>query len=133
MRGYKSTVASARAIFPFLDFLPVAASKTRRALCPKNKLLCKMVHPVAFDSQPALDSSLRSTPSQAGDDIPIDPALFNVQEEVEGKERVQDEFESHQVHEIKEEEDEFDPALREIVNSLTNAQQVSLRPSRLAV
>ena len=87
-----------------------------------------MVHPVASDSLPLADSSLRAIPTESDDGFPIDPALYTIQDGVDGKERLRARREPHQNHEIKEEDDGIDPALREIVNSLTNAQQVSLRP-----
>jgi len=60
-------------------------------------------------------------------DIPIDPALFELEGFVNdvrrGKVKLDDPLEVPEP--ILPEDNEIDPALREIVNSLTNAQQVS--------
>lgn len=87
-------------------------------------------------------------PQSIEDDIPIDPALFAIEQIVndarKNKERLVGEEEARRavaqlpIHAEEEEvmndggddqgigmlDEEFDPALREIVNSLTNAQQV---------
>ena len=58
----------------------------------------------------------------------IDPALFEIEGIVNdvrrGKVKLEDHEAEQQEHHGHLEEDEIDPALREIVNSLTNAQQV---------
>ena len=60
-------------------------------------------------------------------DIPIDPALFELEGLVNdvrrGKVKLDEE---HELDGVGLDDDDIDPALREIVNSLTNAQQVGL-------
>jgi len=61
-------------------------------------------------------------------DIPIDPALFELEGLVNDVRRgkVKLDGEDHEMDAVGMEDDDIDPALREIVNSLTNAQQVSV-------
>jgi hypothetical protein len=93
-----------------------------------------------------VDTSLRQSQTST-EDIPIDPALFAIEQIVndarKNKAREVGEDETRRAveqisvnneetengngsHELGMLDDEFDPALREIVNSLTNAQQVCL-------
>ena len=109
-----------------------------------------MVQTHQTEQKPQVDPSLLAASPAGADDFPIDPALYEIDEVVQdvrkGKIRLQDES-GHEVgvgqqdgqalsaqitgagvvanapgHDI--EDDGIDPALREIVNSLTNAQQV---------
>jgi hypothetical protein len=96
-----------------------------------------------------VDTSLQQATSST-EDIPIDPALFAIEQIVndarKNKAREVGEDETRRAveqisvnnednneagngaHELGMLDDEFDPALREIVNSLTNAQQVCVYP-----
>jgi hypothetical protein len=99
---------------------------------------------------PALLAFGQPTPSASGAeaDLAIDPALFAIEQVVEdvrrGKVKLYDEGSGGNEDQVQIDadlpgpgdasghpdglgmmDDEFDPALREIVNSLTNAQQVS--------
>ena len=60
--------------------------------------------------------------------IPIDPALFELEGLVNDVRRgkVKLDVDDHDMDGGGMEDDDIDPALREIVNSLTNAQQVSV-------
>ena len=98
-----------------------------------------------------VDTQLQDTSASTGE-IPIDPALFAIEQIVndarKNKARQVGEDETRRAVEqipVSEEneagngsnelgmlDDEFDPALREIVNSLTNAQQVCTRKPTLA-
>jgi hypothetical protein len=90
---------------------------------------------------PQLDPQLYHHFSNSANDIPLDPALFDLERVVEDARRGKYDLEpehhvdgdegEHRVEddvEVEEMDDEIDPALREIVNSLTNAQQVRLVP-----
>lgn len=80
----------------------------------------------AFIDQPLIDPALHRLGHDASA-IPIDPALFELEgllnDVRRGKIRLDDTADDQDVGGIG--DDEIDPALRAIVNSLTNAQQVS--------
>lgn len=103
------------------------------------------------DTKPLVDPALLAASNQSSTEFPIDPALFAIEEVVEdvrrGKPRLSDESRpettvtstcNHDLQQVATQlleasssaqvvhidDDGIDPALREIVNSLTNAQQV---------